>query len=372
MKRKDDRYFKKIGGTLNTTLDLKELNIVVGRLFMAGMPGTVMDEETDLLIRNCNPSGIILFSRNIEDPVQLARLCIDLQAAAMEYHGIPLFIAVDQEGGRVARLKEPFTVFPGNEVMGKDENPAKKAKEFGYITAKEMKLVGLNTNFAPVVDVRRGEPERHLIGRTFSDDHRIVARLGGIIIETLQENGVLAVAKHFPGLGQAGSDPHFYLPVIKSDKTDIEKIDLPPFKAAIRAKVAGIMTSHALYPALDPEQPATLSPVIINALLREKMKFKGLIITDDLEMGAITGKNDVAQGALNSFKAGADILLVCKEQKNILDGIALLEKNILCREIQKERLDESIARITKIKKKYLKGTVNISLNKVEKYFNRKH
>jgi len=339
---------------------------------MAGMPGAILDKDTEFLIRNYNPAGIILFSRNIEDPVQLSKLCRDLQSAAMKYHGIPLFIAVDQEGGRVARLKEPFKIFPGNEAMGRDENPMENAKEFGYITAKEMKLVGLNMNFAPVMDVRKGDAEKHLIGRTFSDDHKIVARLGGIVIKTLQENGVMAVAKHFPGLGQAGIDPHFHLPVIKSDKKEMEKVNLPPFKSAIKAKVAGIMSSHALYPALDPENPATLSPVILNNLLREKMGFKGLIITDDLEMGAITGKYGVDQGALDSFKAGADILLICKEQKNILDAIELIEKKILSKEIQEERLDQSIARIMKTKMKYLKGMSKISLKKVEKYFKLKN
>jgi beta-N-acetylhexosaminidase len=357
-----------IGATLNTTLDLTELNRKVGRVFITGIPGLVLDQDTEALICDYNPAGVIIFSRNIKDPLQLARLCRDLQVASMKYHGVPLFISVDQEGGRVARLKEPFTIFPGSAAIGKDENPVKMAKEFGHITATEMKLVGLNMNLAPVMDVRKGETEKHLTGRTFSDDHKIVAILGAIVIKALQDNGIMAVAKHFPGLGRAGMDPHFHLPVIKSEIRDIEKINLPPFKSAIRAKVTGIMTSHALYPELDSENPATLSSSILNDLLRKKMGFKGLIITDDLEMGAITGKHNVAQGALNAFLAGADILLVCKEQQSLLAGIDLMRKKILSGEIREERFDQSISRIIEAKRRYLKGIKKVSLKKVEKYF----
>ncbi|MBN1626890.1 MAG: glycoside hydrolase family 3 protein, partial [Deltaproteobacteria bacterium] len=313
-----------IGKTLNTTLELSELNRTSGRIFMTGMPGTILDEDTEAIIRDYSPAGVILFSRNIEDPLQLAGLCRDLQAAAMKYHGVPLFISVDQEGGMVARLKSPFTIFPGNEVMGNDENPLGRAEEFGRITAYEMKMVGLNMDLAPVLDVRKGATEKHLIGRTFSDNHRLTAKMGAVVIKTLQAKGIMAVAKHFPGLGRAGKDPHFHLPVIKSDRIYIDKINLTPFRSAVRAGVSGIMTSHALYPSLDPENPATLSPVILGDLLRGKMRFRGLIITDDLEMGAITGQHDVAQGALNSFQAGADILLICKDQKKLLDSICLI------------------------------------------------
>lgn len=335
---------------------------------MTGMPGTVLDEDTEAIIREYSPAGIILFSRNIEGPLQLARLCRDLQAAAMKYHGEPLFISMDQEGGRVARLKAPFTVFPGNEVMGKGENPLERAKEFGHITAVEMNMVGINMDLAPVLDVRKGETEKHLTGRTFSDNHRLVASMGSAVIKTLQDHGIMAVAKHFPGLGRADMDPHLHLPVIRSDDTYIDKINLPPFRSAIRAGVSGIMTSHALYPSLDPNNPATLSPVILNGLLREKMRFMGLIITDDLEMGAITCRHNVAQGALNSFLAGADILLICKDQQNTLDSIHLMRKKILSGEVQDTRLDQSISMIMKAKKKFLKDLKKISLKRVEKYF----
>jgi beta-N-acetylhexosaminidase len=355
---------------LDMALDLSELNIRIGLLFMIGMPGAILDEDTKAIVRDYNPSGVILFSRNIEDPLQLTRLCSDLQALSMKHHGIPLFLSIDQEGGRVARLKEPFTIFPGNEAIGRDSDPDGKARDFGETAAAEMKLVGLNMNLAPVLDVRRGDPEKHLVGRTFSDDHHVVASLGVTVIKTLQKNGIMAVAKHFPGLGAAGLDPHLHLPVIRSEKKDIEKIDLQPFKSAIGARAAGIMTSHALYPALDPEHPATLSALILNDILRKKMGYQGLIITDDLEMGAITEQKDVAQGALESFNAGADILLICKEQRHIQGSIDLIQKMILSDNKIGTRLDQSNARIMKVKRKYLKDMKMPSLEKVEKYFRR--
>jgi beta-N-acetylhexosaminidase len=353
---------------LNTTLDLSELDSKIGQLFMAGIPGKTLDNGTEALIRDYYLGGVILFSRNIEDPAQLAQLCQDLQGAAKKHQIVPLFLAVDQEGGRVARLREPFTLFPGNEAIGKNENPLDRAKEFGLTTAKEMKLVGLNMDMAPVMDVLRGEPEKHLVGRTFGEDPEKVGELGGAIIESLQENGVMAVAKHFPGLGRASLDPHLELPRIEVGMEEIKAVNLPPFMAAIKRKVSSIMTSHAIYPALDPEGPATLSSKVLENILREKMSFDGLIITDDLEMGAISKKWGVAEGALASFEAGADILLICKEQHYVEESIKLIRGKLLKGEIPLSRLHESNERIQKAKDAFLRPIKKLSLSKVKEYF----
>jgi beta-N-acetylhexosaminidase len=335
---------------------------------MAGMPGTILDEGTELLIREYNLGGIILFSRNIDNPMQLARLCRDIQNTAARYECDPLFIAVDQEGGRVARLREPFTVFPGNEAIGMDERPVRKAIEFGTVTAREMKMVGLNMDLAPVVDVRKGRPERYLKGRLFSKDHETVALLGGKVVKSLQDNGIMAVAKHFPGLGRASIDPHLNLPMIDTDIGEINEINIPPFKAAMDMSVCAIMTSHAVYTALDPKNPATLSPVILNGLLRERLGFNGLIMTDDLEMGAIAKVYGVPEGALASFQAGSDILLICRRQEHVLDSLALIRKKILREELQNERLSQSLKRIKKAKSRFIKPGKKIMFKKVERYF----
>jgi beta-N-acetylhexosaminidase len=353
---------------LNTTLELSELDQKIGRLFMVGIPGPSLDEATEALIRDYNLGGIILFSRNIEDPTQISRLCRDIQSTAMKHHGAPLFLAVDQEGGRVARLREPFTIFPGNSAIGMDDRPVERAMEFGLITAREMKIVGLNMNFAPVVDVLRGVPEKHLAGRTFGEGADMVALLGRTVVRSLQENGIMAVVKHFPGLGRANIDPHFHLPRIEAEIEEISEINLPPFKAAIEEGVSAIMTSHAIYPALDPERPATLSADILTQLLRTEMGFDGLIITDDLEMGAIARHWGVAKGALASFEAGADILLICERQENLLESLTLIRSRLLRDEISFRRLDQSIERIMQARSRFLGHGEEISLTRVEEYF----
>jgi len=340
----------------------------IGQLFMCGMPGTMLDEETLRLIRDYNPGGIILFARNIEDPLQVAGLCRDLQKAALKYHGTPLFLAVDQEGGRVARLREPFTPFPGNSAIGADEKPVEKAVEFGRTTATEMKLVGLNMDLAPVVDVRRGEIEKHLDGRSFGEDPQRVALLGRSVIESLQANGVMAVAKHFPGLGRADLDPHFHLPRIGIDIEEIMSVNMPPFKAAIEADVSGIMTSHAVYPSLDGERPATLSTSIMTNLLRKELGFEGLLLSDDLEMGAIAGTWGVAEGAATAFAAGADLLLICKEQSLAKQSANEIRKRIDSGAIPLYRLGESLGRIRKAKTGFLSDRQEVSFADIEKYF----
>jgi beta-N-acetylhexosaminidase len=340
----------------------------IGQLFMAGLAGPRIDKDTLSLIRDLNLGGIIFFSRNIEDPMQLAELCQDLQKEALRGHGSPLFLSVDQEGGRVARLREPFTSFPGNAAISADEDPVKRAEEFGTVTAREMKLVGLNMNLAPVVDVQRGALEKHLQGRSLGEDPEKVALLGRIIVRSLQGNGVMAVAKHFPGLGQAKVDPHVRLPVIDAHLEEVERADLVPFKAAIEEGVSSIMSSHALYPVLDPDRPATLSGHVLTDLLRETLGFQGLIMTDDLEMGAIAGECPVSEGALMAFKAGADILLICKDQHQVVESHRLLRDGLSEGKISEQRVAESLKRIDRMKARFLKRREEISLARVRQYF----
>ncbi|HBF42188.1 MAG TPA: beta-N-acetylhexosaminidase [Desulfobacteraceae bacterium] len=357
---------------MHSTLDLSEIDAKIGRLFMVAMPGTKLDEDTERLIRRYCLGGVILFDRNIENPIQLATLCNDLQERAMEFHGIPLFLAVDQEGGPVARLKKPFTQFPGNAAIGNDPRPVDKAKEFARITAMQMNMVGLNMNLAPVVDVCRGKPEKHLAGRIFGDNPDQVALLGRTIVRVLQENHIMAVAKHFPGLGKTSIDPHHNLPTIEVDAREMEKLDLSPFSATISEGVSAVMTSHAIYPFADPDFPATLSHKILTGLLRDKLGFQGLIITDDLEMGAIKKEWGSARGAVMSFEAGADILLMCRDQSAVLESIETLKKRLIRGEISFYRLHQSVDRIMKAKSRFLENTKKVSLKDVDAYFGLEH
>ncbi len=352
----------------NSTLELSELHSRIGQLFMAGMPGTAMDATTECLISEYGLGGVILFKRNIESPIQLARLCNRLQQTAMKKRGLPLFLAIDQEGGRVARLTEPFTRFPGNTAIGASADPVKEAREFAEKTAQEMRLVGLNMDLAPVVDVARDEVEAHLEGRLFSRDPEIVARLGAAVVKGLQDNGVMAVAKHFPGLGAAGLDPHHRLPSITIEADELTRVDLAPFSAAAAADVSGVMTSHAVYPALDPGVPATLSRKIITGLLRDELGYQGLVITDDLEMGAIAGGRGIAESAVEAFIAGADILLICKDQSRVLEAMHALRDTVLKDERLIPRINRSIARIEGAKARLMESSVFASIEGLTAYF----
>jgi len=366
-----NNMIKKEVAQVNPTFDLESLNTRIGRLFMAGIPGPNLDPGTEELIRDWGLGGVILFSRNIEDPVQVADLCRNLQEIALHHHEIPLFLAVDQEGGRVARLRAPFKEFPGQSAIGDSEDPVKEAREFARVTAAEMHMVGLNMDLTPVLDVPRGSPERHLEGRTFSKDPGRVAMLGRFVITQLQENSIMAVGKHFPGLGGADRDPHKRLPRISLPREDMEAVDIPPFREAIDAGVTGIMSSHALYPALDPDRPATLSAKILNGLLRDDLNFQGLIITDDLEMGAISRGGGVVDGAVEAFQAGADILLICANQQLVVKSMERMRTMLVTGEIPLERFRESLDRVALAKARYLKTTRIVSSSEIREYFNLK-
>lgn len=353
---------------MNATLDLSEITQKIGQLFIGGVPGPVLDESTINLIKDYHLGGIILFNRNVRDPIQLAHLCEDLQRVSMENSGLPLFLAIDQEGGRVARLKEPFTQFPGNTSIGENPDPEQGALHFASTTVREMSLVGLNMNMAPVLDVAQPNMDSHLVGRCFSHEPLRVTKLGKIVINTLQQGGIMAVAKHFPGLGKSDLDPHLHIPYINVTSEEMGSIHLPPFAGAIEANVSAIMSSHAVYPALEPGIPATLSRKIMTDLLREKMHFDGLIISDDLEMGAITKERGLPEGAADALDAGIDLLLICKNQSHLLDSIELIRDRLIKGDIPHERLERSSDRITKYKKRFLYPPKRISLKAVKEYF----
>ncbi|MBW2104917.1 MAG: beta-N-acetylhexosaminidase [Deltaproteobacteria bacterium] len=353
---------------MNPILDLSEITQKVGRLFIGGMPGHKLDTNTIRLIKDYHLGGIILFRKNIVDPIQLARLCRDIQKVSFTNSGIPLFLAIDQEGGRVARLKEPFTQFPGNAAIGASPDPEESALRFASTTAKEMSLVGLNMNMAPVLDVAQPNMDPHLAGRCFSHDPIQITRLGRIVIDTLQQAGIMAVGKHFPGSGKSDRDPHLNLPTVHATLEEMESVHLPPFAGAIAAGVSAIMSSHATYPTLDPGVPATLSSKIMTELLREKMGFGGLVISDDLEMGAIEKERPLPEGAADAFIAGVDLLLICNNQERLIESLELIRNKVLRGDISYERLGESLERIASCKKQFLSNRPRTSFKAVREYF----
>ncbi len=284
----------------------------IGELLMVGFAG----EEPDALLRRYilewRVGGVIIFQRNIRDPDQLARLCGECQQLRREVADTPLLVAIDQEGGTVARLREGVTAFPGNRALGFAGTPGDAYRQ-GLVTGRELRASGINMNLAPVLDLYSPEGSHSLGLRSLGSDPEKVASLGAKLVRGMQDAGIAATAKHFPGKGSARRDSHQELPVIRTPASLIRQRDLVPFRTAVRAGVKAVMTSHAAYPALDGGRvrPATLSRPIMTLLLRGELHFRGVLISDDLGMGAVGSGYPVPDAALAALRAGVDMLLLC-------------------------------------------------------------
>ena len=280
--------------------------------------------------------GIILFERN----TKLKRRFFTPVAK------IPQFVAIDQEGGRINRITRGVTILP----PAKDIKNVSQAYRCGELLAKELLPLGINMDFAPVVDVNTSLRNPIIGDRSFARDPHHVAKLGVAMIRGMQKNGLIACAKHFPGHGPTKSDSHLCLPRVNLSKKEWEKIHLLPFVKAIKAGVKTIMVGHILYPALDKKYPASLSYKIITGWLRNKLGFKGLIITDDLYMGAIKKHYNLGEAAVMALEAGVDIILVCKgirAQESVQNSLL---KAVKKGRISEKRVDESVNRILKLKR----------------------
>jgi beta-N-acetylhexosaminidase len=279
----------------------------IGQLLIGSLPARTLTPELRSLAREFGLGGVIFFSRNIEAPEQVAELSVDVQTMAA---GSPLWVSVDQEGGRVARLKSPFTEWPPMATLGRSGDPA-LAVRFAEALAAELRAVGVTLDYAPVLDIHTN-PNNPIIGdRALAADAEQVARLGAAIVRALQANGVAACGKHFPGHGDTSVDSHLELPLVEHPPDRIRRVECVPFRAAIEAGVAFIMTAHVLVPSFDETRPATLSPKIVRALLREELDYDGVILSDDLEMKAIAATWPVPEAAVQAVAAGCDALLVC-------------------------------------------------------------
>ena len=320
---------------------------LAGQRLMVGFEGREFNEDLRELIGRLYIGGLILFSQNIAEPDQLQRLCRDCQDFAARCGQPPLVIAVDQEGGPVARMKAPhFTEFPGNPTM-RDEDDA---RAFAQTTARELSAAGINMDMAPVMDVAPDDHSGIMADRVFGCRPDHVARMGTALIETLQAGGVMAVAKHFPGIGRTILDSHLDLPTFREDLDAMAPIELPPFRAAIEHRVAGIMLSHILYEKIDPQWPASLSPVIARDLLRRQMGYQGVTMTDDLDMGAIVHHFDIRTVIRQIVAAEIDFALICHKGPRIREGWDEMVAQI---RQSPELARQSVRRILKLKQSYL-------------------
>jgi beta-N-acetylhexosaminidase len=306
------------------------------------------------LAKEFSLGGVILFARNIEAPEQVAEMSVDVQGLASS---LPLWVSVDQEGGRVARLKAPFTEWPPMAVLGRSGD-VQLAQRFATALAAELRAVGITLDYAPVLDIHTN-PKNPIIGdRALAQDAESVARLGSAIIRGLQENGIAACGKHFPGHGDTSVDSHLELPLVEHAPDRIRRVECVPFREAILADVAFIMTAHILVPSFDEEKPATLSPRIVKALLRGELEFPGVIVSDDLEMKAIAKTYTVPQAAVDAIAAGCDALLVCSGDVDV--QAATLEALVHAVEEERipyKRLEDALTRLRRAKERFLTAPV---------------
>ncbi len=320
-----------------------------GQMLMTGFEGTTLNRQTEDLIRNHHVGGLILFSRNYENPEQLHALIRNLQeAAASTSTGLPLFISVDQEGGRVARLTEPFTKYPPLCCVGHAQSES-LASRFGRALATELKDVGINMDYAPVLDVHT-RPENPIIGdRAIASDPQTVARLANAFIQGFRDAGVIPVGKHFPGPGDTRLDSHLDLPTVQRDAATLEAVELLPFKETIARGLEVVMTAHVIYTAWDEKNPATFSKTILQNILRQRLGFEGIIMSDDLEMKAVADYYDFDDMARIGIDAGLDMFLIC----NNTDKARALHDR-LTQEVDKgsvalTRIQQSVKRILRLK-----------------------
>ncbi|EQC46929.1 beta-N-acetylhexosaminidase [Bacteriovorax sp. Seq25_V] len=322
---------------------MKEL----GQLFITGISGTVLTEDESKFISEENIGGVILFANNYESPAQLAELVNSIQALRDHF---PLFIAVDHEGGRVIRFKKHFTHFPPMLDIVKKDSP-KVCFEVHDIAAKELEACGINLNLAPVCDIFNN-PNNKVIGdRAFGDNAETVSLFVSSAIRGLQTNNVMGCAKHFPGHGCTTKDSHYDLPIVKKSLEELREEEFIPFVKAVKSRVEMVMMAHLQVDSIDEELPCTLSKNAYD-LLRSELKFKKVIITDDMEMKAITDRYSYGEAALMALKAGADIVEY-RSMETCKEAYYAVKEAYKKKQISNECIEEKVVRINELKKQYL-------------------
>ena len=324
----------------------------IGQFLIGSMPGTTIPVELRSLAKEFDLGGVILFSRNIEAPEQVAELAAESEALG---RSSPAWVSVDQEGGRVARLKEPFTTWPPMATLGRAGRQAEAlAERFAKALAQELLAVGITLDYAPVLDIHTN-PRNPVIGdRALAERAEDVAKLGRVIIRALQGAGLAACGKHFPGHGDTSTDSHHELPLVDHPPDRLRAIEFEPFRAAIAEKVAFIMTAHVLVPSLDESAPATLSQAVVQRLLREELGFEGVILSDDLEMKAVSARYAVPDAAVDAIRAGCDGLLICSGDVDLqARALEALVRAVEEGTISTKRYDDAFMRLKRAKERFL-------------------
>jgi len=340
---------------------METLRDKIGQMFLVGCQGESLTRDEQLNFSEYQFGGFILFKRNCAEPAQTVQLCRNLwDSAGAE---MPPFVAIDQEGGRVHRLPDPFTHFPAAARVGEKRNPD-LARRLGRGAAEELKLVGINLNFAPVLDVD-SNPANPVIGdRAFGADPKQVIEIGSSWTQGLRDGGIIPCGKHFPGHGDTEKDSHFESPSVSKTFDELKAVELPSFAHACRTRIESLMTAHVQYPALDAQSPATLSEPIVTGLLRHQLGYDGVVFSDDMEMKAIGDNYGVEEAAALALRAGVDVLLFCHQVAKAIEAL-----EFVCNEAERDpvvraRVEESFRRITELKRRYLKNFTGVAENEI--------
>lgn len=327
----------------------------VGQMFMVNLFGAGLTDVGRELLVTWQPGGVVLGVSNIESFEQVQQLTLRYQQAITTAGGVPLLIATDQEGGLIQRLQEGFTRWPVAMLVTATDNPD-LAFRVGQGMAQELRAAGLNMNLAPVADLSTNVDNPIIGRRSPGSDPAQVGRAVAAVIQGMQSGGVLAVAKHFPGHGDTSEDSHTTLPLIPHDFTRLNAVELPPFYAAVEAEVAAVMTGHLWLQAFDPDAPlpATLSYNVVTGLLRDAMRYDGIVLSDALEMDAIDLNYTPGESAVRAVEAGVDLLLVgvnTGENTQMMMMQAVVDA-VRSGRLSEQRIDESLRRILEAKARF--------------------
>ena len=325
----------------------------MGQLMVMGLRDkTLLPDEAEFIVKN-NVGGVILFSRNVESPQQISELCRSIQALRHKQRDkLPLFISIDMEGGRVARLKDPFTIWPPMSKIG-DADSTSLAFKFGMAMGQELRAVGINLDYAPCVDVFTN-PKNTIIGdRAFSTDPEQVAKMASAVVRGFIKSGIIPCAKHFPGHGHTIIDSHLDLPVEDADIERLRTVEIVPFKKVFRSRIDLVMTAHIKFPKVDPEWPVTLSEKFLKGILREELRYKNLIMSDDLDMNALANNYPVEQIPVLALKAGCDMILYCNNFDHPQVALDSVSKALKDGVLKAADIDESYKRVVALKKDVL-------------------
>lgn len=326
---------------------------MAARLLCVGFPGPEVDSGLREMLTE-GVGGVILFARNATSAAQVGALSRDIRRAAAECGRPAPFVSIDHEGGRVVRARDGFTAVPEMREIGA-AGPAEAAR-VGALFAQELRAAGIDVNFAPVVDVD-SNPANPVIGaRSFSSDPAAVGECASAFIRAMQAGGVAACAKHFPGHGDTHVDSHLDLPLLPHGLERLRRVELPPFRDAIAAGVACVMTAHVVFEALDPGVPATMSAHAVDGLLRRELGFRGVIFSDDLEMKAIADRMPFGEACVRALEAGCDCLLVCHELDRQRAAIESIAGAIASGRLTRDRVALSHARLDALSAAYVRAT----------------